>query len=67
MPEYTNPMRVNYFYRLQGAEDGWTEVESTSRSVTYANLGHGHYTLQVKAALDGYPEYSDLREISGRI
>lgn len=67
MPEYTNPMRVNYFYRLQGAEDGWTEVESTSRSVTYANLGHGHYTLQVKAALDGYPEYSDLREISVRI
>lgn len=67
MPEYTNPMRAVYSCRLLGAGKEWIRLENQARSVTYANLSHGKYRLQVRAYIDGEPDKYSMKEIDIRI
>ncbi|WP_307088610.1 sensor histidine kinase [Sphingomonas faeni] len=43
------PERVQFRYRLQGVDEGWT-FAGARRATTYTNLGPGTYRFQVKAA-----------------
>lgn len=45
---YTQSFKNRYAYRLKGINDKWTDA-GTRRSATYANMGPGSYTFQVKA------------------
>ncbi|HEV7715758.1 MAG TPA: diguanylate cyclase, partial [Steroidobacteraceae bacterium] len=47
--DYAAPLANTFQYRLEGAESGWVDA-GTRRSVTYANLGGGRYSLLVRAA-----------------
>jgi signal transduction histidine kinase/ligand-binding sensor domain-containing protein len=44
---YRAPARNHYRYMLEGFDEGWTEVGSDRRFVTYTNLNPGEYTLRV--------------------
>jgi ligand-binding sensor domain-containing protein/signal transduction histidine kinase len=41
------PEKVAYRYRLSGVDKNW--IETTDRSVRYANLNDGNYTFELKA------------------
>lgn len=45
---FTSPARVQFKYRLEGLNPGWTEVV-TQRQVTYADLPPGEYVFHVIA------------------
>src|SRR5262249_58418944 len=47
---YRAPRQSRYRYMLEGFDDGWTEVGSTQRLVTYTNLDPGRYVFRVTAA-----------------
>jgi len=48
-PEYTNPEKVQFTYKMQGVDEQW--VEAGNRNFAdYPNLSPGDYTFQVKAA-----------------
>lgn len=44
------PARMRFRYRLEGAENTWTEVSGLTRSATYTRLAPGPYTFRVQAA-----------------
>ncbi|MEM9530504.1 MAG: EAL domain-containing protein [Pseudomonadota bacterium] len=44
-----HPDRLEYSYRLLGADESWVEV-GNARSVSYSNLAAGLYRFQVKAS-----------------
>jgi signal transduction histidine kinase/ligand-binding sensor domain-containing protein len=44
---YRAPEKNRYRYRLEGFEEGWTEVGSDRRFATYTNLDPGEYTFRV--------------------
>jgi signal transduction histidine kinase/ligand-binding sensor domain-containing protein len=46
--DYSNPQRVKYFYRLLPMSKEWIGI-GESNFVTFANLRHGKYELQVKS------------------
>lgn len=62
VPEFTNPTRINYSYRLLGADGKWIN-SGTSRSVTFAKLPAGQYTLQIRANLYGNESNYTQRDI----
>ncbi|WP_147160463.1 sensor histidine kinase [Novosphingobium sediminis] len=43
------PQRVTFRYRLLGSDEAWTTVRNVRQGI-YADLGPGHYTLEVLAA-----------------
>jgi len=45
---FTVPQRVRFKYRLEGVDDQWVDA-GTRRTVSYSNLGPGHYRFQVMA------------------
>ena len=47
--DFTAPLANTFQYRLEGAEQSWVNA-GNRRSVTYAKLPGGHYTLRVRAA-----------------
>jgi len=47
-PEYTNPSRIKYAYRLTGFDSRWNNVDQ-QRKATYTNLNPGLYRFEVKA------------------
>jgi len=47
---YSNPLKIQYSYRLVGFKDEWTVVDPLQRSATYTNLDAGDYTFEVKAS-----------------
>lgn len=65
--EYTNPLRITYAYRMEGFEKEWKYTRQSSREVTYTNLPHGRYKMQVKAFFEGEPETYSYRETDIRI
>lgn len=67
VPEYTNPQKIVYSYKLDKSDPNWHTVSSTTRSATYNNLPSGRYNLTVKAYFDGSEEQSSSRSISIRI
>jgi diguanylate cyclase (GGDEF)-like protein len=46
--DYTAPERNRYRYRLEPFDAKWSDTDASRRSVTYTNLGPGHYTLRVQ-------------------
>ena len=46
--EYREPERLRYQFRLEGAEQEWSEPASNA-SVSYANLAPGRYRFLVRA------------------
>ena len=47
---YTSPQSNSYKYKLEGADEDWTLTSGDQRSISYANLNTGDYTLKVMAA-----------------
>ena len=55
-PEYTNPQRISYDYRLRGYDSDWKTASSRIRMATYTNVPPGHYRFEVRAYFEGAPE-----------
>ena len=49
---YVVPSENRYRYRLEGFDQGWTEVGSDHRLVTYTNLDPGEYVFRVIGSND---------------
>jgi len=47
---YSQPLKNNYAYMLEGLDQGWTRTNSDGRTMSYAHIPPGHYTLRVKAS-----------------
>lgn len=67
VPEYTNPQRISYAYRLKGFESDWKTTTSRLRMATYTNVPPGRYQLEVRAYFDGNPEDHTLRSVDVRV
>ncbi len=67
VPEYTNPQRVLYAYRLRGYDSDWKTAPARQRSATYTNVPPGRYQFEVKAYFDGSPEEYSSRQVSIRV
>ena len=48
LPDYTNPFRNQYYYKLQGIDSIWRYV-GNSGELQYANLSPGNYIVALKA------------------
>jgi PAS domain S-box-containing protein len=44
---YRAPEKNRYRYKLEGFDEGWTEVAADRRLITYTNLDPGDYTFRV--------------------
>lgn len=51
-PEYKNPFRIQYRYRLNNGENGWVNTGFNNR-IRISKLQPGKYQLQVAASYDG--------------
>ncbi|MFT4928443.1 MAG: signal transduction histidine kinase/ligand-binding sensor domain-containing protein [Phenylobacterium sp.] len=52
---FTNPMKNQYAYKLEGQDKDWIYTDAKNRRATYTNLAAGDYTLRIKASnKDGY-------------
>ena len=67
VPEFTNPERIRYSYRLDRFDQDWKTASAQKRTATYTNLPQGRYTLTVKAHFDGDEENSSVRSIDVRV
>ena len=67
VPEYTNPQRLRFDYRLAGFESDWKTAPSLLRMATYTNVRPGRYRFEVKAYFDGSPEVFSERSVDLRV
>ncbi|MBU6248032.1 MAG: diguanylate cyclase [Xanthomonadaceae bacterium] len=52
--DYRAPLETHYSYRMEGFDDGWTEIPVGSPpTAVYTNLPHGKYTLRLRASTRG--------------
>lgn len=52
--DYRAALETSYSYRMEGFDDGWTEVPPGSPpSAVYTNLPHGDYRLHLRASTRG--------------
>ena len=56
VPEYTNPQRLMYAYRLEGFDKEWKNAPARLRMATYTNVPPGRYRFEVKAYFAGMPD-----------
>ena len=63
VPEYTNPQRLVYAYRLRGFDADWKTASARQPSATYTNVPPGRYSFEVKAYFAGAPEDFSLRSV----
>jgi ligand-binding sensor domain-containing protein/signal transduction histidine kinase/DNA-binding response OmpR family regulator len=47
---FSQPLSNKYATKLQGVDDEWRTTDASMRTVTYANLKPGNYTLYIKAS-----------------
>ncbi|QTD52165.1 hybrid sensor histidine kinase/response regulator [Sulfidibacter corallicola] len=47
--DFTNPSRNLYAYRLSGYDGDWVQI-GTHRFISFTNLSHGNYRLQVRGS-----------------
>lgn len=47
---YNQPAKNQYFYKLEGFDQNWNQVDARRRFAVYTNLKGGKYTFWVKAA-----------------
>lgn len=53
--DYSNPLKNEYRYRLDGLDDKWIIADAKIRRATYTNIPYGRYVLHVQASnADGY-------------
>ncbi len=67
VPEYTNPQRIVYSYRLVGFDSGWKSVPASLRMATYTNVPPGKYTFEVRAYFEGFTEEFSQLEVSMKV
>ena len=67
VPEYTNPQRIVYSYRLHGFDPAWKTASADYRVAQYTNVPPGRYQLEVRAYFDGYPDEFTQRDIDIRV
>ena len=67
VPEYTNPQRIVYSYRLHGFDPTWKTASAGYRVAQYTNVPPGGYRLEVRAFFDGFPDEYTQREIGIRV
>ena len=67
VPEYTNPQRLMFDYRLSGFESDWKTAPSRLRMATYTNVRPGRYRFEVKAYFAGSPEVFSERSVDLRV
>ena len=67
VPEYTNPQRVMYSYRLNGFDSAWKTSGAESPVAQYTNVPPGRYIFEVRAYFDGFPDEFTQREINIRV
>ncbi len=48
--DYTDPILVDYRYKMIGFDESWNYVSSDYRKVTYTNLSHGDYQFLVESS-----------------
>ena len=63
VPEYTNPQRLVYAYRLRGFDTDWKTASARQPSATYTNVPPGRYRFEVKAYFAGAPDDYSLRDV----
>ena len=66
-PEYTNPQRLVYAYRLEGFEEDWKTAPAGLRMATYTNVPPGRYRFNVKTYFDGSPEVFSEHSVDLRV
>ena len=49
-PDYKNPHRIRYAYKLEGYDKDWNYTSGTDRTAHYNRLKPGEYTFLVKAS-----------------
>lgn len=47
-PDYADPTKIKYTYRLKGLQDTWSKADN-NRQASYINLPPGNYEFQVKS------------------
>ncbi len=47
---YVSPEKNQFAYKMEGFEDHWTVIDSSSREAKYTNLDAGDYIFKVKAS-----------------
>ena len=67
VPEYTNPQRLMFDYRLTGFENDWKTAPSRLRMATYTNVPPGRYRFEVKAYFAGSPEVFSEHSVDLRV
>ena len=63
VPEYTNPQRLVYAYRLRGFDADWKTASARQPSATYTNVPPGRYRFEVKVYFAGAPDDFSLRSV----
>lgn len=58
---FINPDQVTYEYSLSGFDNAWHTVSNGGTQVSFTNLPHGHYRLNVRAKLGN--NFSDLKVV----
>jgi len=48
--DYSNPMKNQYSYLLEGHDENWIVASSRNRRATYTNLSAGEYVLRIQAS-----------------
>ena len=66
-PEYTNPQRIVYSYRLTGFDPAWKTASAGYRIATYTNVPPGKYRLEVRSFFEGYPDDYSERTVDIRV
>jgi signal transduction histidine kinase/CheY-like chemotaxis protein/AraC-like DNA-binding protein/streptogramin lyase len=67
VPEYTDPQRLVYAYRLVGFEEDWKIAPARLRMATYTNVPPGRYRFEVKAYFADAPEDGSERAVNLRV
>lgn len=65
IPYYRHPDKIQYQYRLEGFEEGWSEWTYKTQK-EYTNLPAGKYVFQVKA-MNGFLTQSEVGQIKIKI
>ncbi len=67
VPEYTNPQRIVYAYRLAGFDTDWKTAPALLRAATYTNVPPGRYRFEVRAFFAGAPEDCSEHSVELRV
>ncbi len=60
--EFINPEKVRYRYRLREEDDNWIMTNSRTRTISYSNLTHRDYHLEIEAT-DESGEWAFKKEL----